>query len=186
MRHCTEIGLRGGHSVVPTSTSSPGNAYTYESDHSAVLYRISAVSLLNLVLNLLRPYQNPDDLFSDVFAKRLVRALWDCAMAGIALQGTKGNQPPATFIILAKMLLLTGLVDVLFWSPLYAFSASFESSDCVTWSFPNCSPLRLFVSVQCFAVGMFCIIHSVAVDGVWKQMRDEAKEARVARARRRE
>ena len=142
MRHCTEIGLRGGHSVVPTSTSSPGNAYTYESDHSAVLYRISAVSLLNLVLNLLRPYQNPDDLFSDVFAKRLVRALWDCAMAGIALPGTKGNQPPATFIILAKMLLLTGLVDVLFWSPLYAFSASFETCECVKWGWgllwPNC------------------------------------------------
>ena len=69
--------------------------------------------------------------------------------------------------------------------------------DCVKWGWglfwPPClkkecrfdfvtGPVRLFVAAQTFAVGLFCGMSSVAVDGIWKHLRDETKEARMARA----
>ena len=185
-------------SLTPTSSSSPGNAYTYVASHGPVLYRVAAVCLLNIVLNILRPFSSDEgDWLSGTITTRLYRAMWDGVIAAMAYLGAKGDHPPAVFKILAGMLLLTGLVDVLFWSPLYAFNTSMQKCDCVKWGWgllwPPClkkecrfdfvtGPVRLFVAAQTFAVGLFCGMSSVAVDGIWKHLRDETKEARMARA----
>jgi hypothetical protein len=104
-------------------------------------------------------------IFSDGMEGRMVRALWDGALAALALRATRGSQPPA---ILAGMLSLQGLVDVLFWSLLYAFTVAWETCECKKWSKEHwlvrgclqelCKfdymqgPVRMFVSVQAFAL----------------------------------
>ena len=190
------IKVMSARSLTPTSSSCPGNAYTYVASHEPVLYRVAAVCLLNIVLNILRPFSEKD-LLSGTITTRMFRSMWDGIIAAMAYLGATGDHPPAVFKILASMLLLTGLVDVLFWSPLYAFNTSMQKCDCVKWGWgllwapclqEECradfmaGPVRLFVALQTFAVGLFCGMSSVAVDGIREHLRDEAKEARMARA----
>mmetsp|Transcript_516 Transcript_516/g.755 ORF Transcript_516/g.755 Transcript_516/m.755 type:complete len:137 (-) Transcript_516:747-1157(-) len=122
--------------------------------------------------------------------------MWELAIATVATvaspQAGRGrHSSPATYLLLSLMTAPTSIVDIFWWSPLFAYFASFTTCTGGGW-FDRSQRIcqhdyvkglgRLLVSAQSMGTGVFYLMTAITAWGAFVAVRDEQIRDRDAAA----
>lgn len=143
-----------------------------------ILKAVIVVALTNIIINVIRP-----DPFVDP-VMRLPRILWEICIANTA---ALAHNEPLFLLLLSLTTLLTAILDIFVWGPIFAFFVSWETCTGGGWLSARprvCVPnyvigsSRLLASIQSTLGGFFYLVVALFC---WGQYWDQQEQRRILR-----